>query len=75
MVERIYEHYYNRVYDLLANDCSIRVYQSICCNKYVYCTIYILPIMPALCLVLAVIHYAQNYAGIIGGSLIIALHR
>ena len=27
------------------------------------------PIMPALCLMLSVTHYAQNYAGMIGGSL------
>ena len=30
---------------------------------------YIFPIMLALCLMLSVTHYAQNYAGIIGGSL------
>ena len=30
---------------------------------------YILPIMLALCLMLSLTHYAQNYAGIIGASL------
>ena len=30
----------------------------------------ILPIMPALCLMLINAHYTQNYAGIIGASLI-----
>ena len=29
---------------------------------------YILSIMPALCLMPPMIHYTQNYAGIIGGS-------
>ena len=49
------------------NDCSTRVYRSLaatCSNKF-----YIFPIMLALCLMLSVTHYAQNYAGIIGGSL------
>ena len=31
---------------------------------------YIFPIMLALCLMLSVTHYAQNYAGIIGGPLL-----
>ena len=31
------------------------------------------PIMPALCLMLSMTHYAQNYAGIIGGSLAICI--
>ena len=31
---------------------------------------YIFPIMLALCLMLSVTHYAQNYAGIIGKSLL-----
>ena len=32
----------------------------------------ILPIMPALCSMLFNVHYAQNYAGIIGASLFLA---
>ena len=32
---------------------------------------YIHPIMLALCLMLLLTHYAQNYAGMIGGSLLI----
>ena len=40
-------------YVLLGNDCSIRVYQSF-------------PMMLALCLMLSVTYYAQNYAGILG---------
>ena len=45
---------------LLDNDCSIRVYQSFAAifQKYFL-----------LCLMLSVIYYAQNYAGIIGCSL------
>ena len=34
--------------------------------------LYIFPIMLALCLMLSMIHYAQNYAGVIGWSLAIA---
>ena len=45
------------------NDCSNKVYQS-------FITIFKnIPIMLALCLMLSVTHYAQNYAGIIGWSL------
>ena len=38
-------------------------------------TYYTLPIMLALCLMLLGTYYAQNYAGIIGRSLIIANHE
>ena len=34
--------------------------------------LYIFPIMLALCLMLSMIHYVQNYAGVIGWSLAIA---
>ena len=34
---------------------------------------YIFPIMLALCLMLSMTHYAQNYAGIIGGSLTVVV--
>ena len=34
----------------------------------------ILPIMPVLCSMLFNAHYAQNYAGIIGASLVITLN-
>ena len=43
------------------NDCSIRVYRSI---NIIF--LKILPIMPALCLMLLVTYYAFNYASIIG---------
>ena len=49
---------------LLENDCSIRVYQL-----FVAFFQKIFPIMLALCLILSVTYYAQNYAGIIGWSL------
>ena len=42
------------------NDCLIRIYQSF---------VAIFPIMLALCLMLSVTYYAQNYAAIIGWSL------
>ena len=48
-------------YLLLDNDCSIRVYQSF---------VKIFPIMLALRLMLSVTYHAQNYAGIIGWSLL-----
>ena len=34
---------------------------------------YIFPFILALCLILSLTHYAQNYAGIIGGSLVAAV--
>ena len=34
---------------------------------------YIFPIILALCLILSLTHYAQNYAGIISGSLVAAV--
>ena len=37
-------------------------------SKYIIYIINLFPIMLALCLMLSVTHYAQNYAGIIGGS-------
>ena len=57
------------------NDCSIRVYPSFAatchkCRNVAINEFYIFPIMLALCLMLSVTHYAQNYAGIIGGSLV-----
>ena len=56
---------------LLFNECSIRVYQLFAdschkCRNIAINEFYIFPIMLALCLMT---HYAQNYAGIIGGSL------
>ena len=56
---------------LLFNDCSIRVYGSFAatchkCRNIAINEFYIFPIILALCLTLSVIHYAQNYAGIIG---------
>ena len=48
----------------LANDCSIRVYQSIAAIFQ-----HIFLIMLTLCSMLSVTYYAQNYAGIIGWSL------
>ena len=39
------------------------------CISIVINVFYIFPIMLTLCLMLSVTHYAQNYAGIIGGSL------
>ena len=44
----------------LDDDCSIRVYKSFVA-KFL-----IIIIMLALCLMLSVIYYAQNYAGIVG---------
>ena len=53
----------NTLYVLLNNGCSIRVYQSFVASFKTF------PIMPALCSMLSVTYYAQNYAGIIGWSL------
>ena len=56
------------------NDCSIRVYRSFAatghkCRNIAINELYLFPIMLALCLLLSVTHYAQKYAGIIGGFL------
>ena len=64
----------NSINFTIFNDCSIRVYRSFVgtCHKWMNIVInvfYILPVILALCLMLSVTHYAQNYAGIIGGSL------
>ena len=40
------------------------------CRNIAINEFYIFPIMLALCLMLSVTYYAQNYAGIIGGSLL-----
>ena len=53
----------NTLHVLLDIDCSIRVYQSFVAILKIF------PIMLALCLMLSVTYYAQNYAGIIGWSL------
>ena len=57
----------NTLHVLLHNDYSIRVYQSFVAifQKYFL-------FMLALCSMLSVTYYAQNYAGIIGWSLAIA---
>ena len=55
-----------------ALSCSITVYWlfTIIFHKcLVLLLIFIFPIMLALCLMLSMTHYAQNYASIIGGSL------
>ena len=54
----------NTLYVLLNNGCSIRVYQS-----FVAIFKKTIPIMLALCSMLSVTYYAQNYTGIIGWSL------
>ena len=41
------------------------------CRNIAINEFYIFPIMLALCLMLSVIYYAQNYAGIIGGFLLV----
>ena len=61
-------------YALLDGDCFITLYQLFVPIFHKYITIvinvcYIFPIMLALCLMLSMTHYAQYYAGIIGGSL------
>ena len=55
-------------------DYSIRVYRSFTtifhkCLIFLLKFIFHFPFMLALCLMLSVTHYAQHYAGIIGGSL------
>ena len=62
------------------SDCSIRVYRSFTenfhkCINIAINAFYTLPIMLALCLMVSLTHYAQNYAGIIGGSLATAVWR
>ena len=57
-------------------DCSIRVYRLFTaifhkCLLFLVTLILQYPIMLALCLMLSMTHYPQNYAGIIGGSLLI----
>ena len=64
-------------YALLYDDCSIRVYLSIIflkCLILLLISILHFPIMLALCLILSMTHYAQNYAVIIGGSLLHCNH-
>ena len=68
-------------YALSYNDCSIRVYRLFT-TIFHKCLILILlifslhfPIMLLLCLMLSMTHYAQNYAGIIGGSLAVILFK
>ena len=54
------------------------IYVKVCRNNYLHAYVtdilvnvfYILPIMLPLCLMLSLIHYAQNNAGLIGGSLL-----
>ena len=60
------------------DDCSIRVYRSFTtifykCVEITINLLYVLHIMLTLCLMLLITHCAQNVAGIIGGSLAIAL--
>ena len=54
------------LYALLDNDCSIRVYKSFVA---IFKTI---SYYADICLMLLVTYYAQNYAGIISWSLVIA---
>ena len=59
-------------YALSYGDCSYRVYQSftkVFTNVLVLLILHF-PIHMALCLMHSMTYYAQNYAGIIGGSLI-----
>ena len=59
----IYKWHQNTLHVLKDNGCSIRVYQS-------FVTIFQkIPVMLALCLILSVTYYTQNYAGIIGWTL------
>ena len=63
-------HYYAQFY----HECSIRVYQlfnTIFHKCLILLLIFILhfPVMLALCLILSMTHFAQNYADIIGRSL------
>ena len=55
----------NTLHVHLYSDCLIRVLSIICSNFSK-----IFPIMLALCLMLLVTYYAQNYAGIISWSLL-----
>ena len=61
-------------YALSYNDFSVRVYRSFTellhkCVNIAINVLYILPIMLASFLMHSLSHYAQNHAGIIGGSL------
>ena len=63
-------------YALPYDDCPIRVYLSFTiiflkCLILLLISILRFSIMLALCLIVSMTHYAQNYAGIIGGSLAI----
>ena len=60
------------------NDYSIKVYRLFAtifhnCIKFDRNVFYIFPIMLALYLILSVTHFAQNYVGIIDGSLVVLL--
>ena len=59
------------------DDCSIRVYRSFTAifHKCAINVFYIFPIMLVLWLMLSMTNYTQNYAGIIGGSLVITQTR
>ena len=57
--------YGNTMHVLMDTDCSIRVYKSFFAISKIF------PIMLALCLMLSVTYYAQNYAGITGWSLVL----
>ena len=50
------------------DDCSIRVYPSFTTIFYKCLILLFYSIMLALCFMLSITYYAQNYAGIIGGS-------
>ena len=63
----IYKRQQNTLHVFSDIDCSNRIYQlSIICRNFSK----IFPIMLALCLMLSVTYYAQNYAGIISRSLL-----
>ena len=67
-------------YALSYGDCTIRVYRlftTIFHKCLILLLIFILhfPIMLLLCLMLSMTNYAQNYAGIIGGSLAVILFK
>ena len=65
LLECIYKWQQNTFHVLLDHDYSIRIYQSFAANFSK-----ILPIMLALCLILLLTYYVQNYTGIIGWSLL-----
>ena len=81
VANNFYKHCFIRVYSwkivyqyiLSYDDCCIRVYRSLTTifpieNEYNIHSL-IQPVMLALRLILSMTYYAQNYAGIIGGSL------